>query len=357
MSQSTQLLKRECGYYTIAIVVIIAFLALLASRSGTVTTANTVKTTSEEVAATEVFYAAEFALAEALIWLGLDNNNATATPQTGEGVPLPEAGNNTPRNYATSFWFEESGGYTRVYARATGSDGSSATISQWLSAGNDVLNTDALKQPFGIGGSLSGVTGTGDVNAIGSSGTIPAGYYSLRVENGESTGGSYGNLNNGGETIVDGEWSSGVSDIWDKYFSITRAEMQALAATSSQVTWVAANESYPSQGSGTLSSPAILILNDCAVNKKLNGGFTFIGIIFIDAGPCSMQGWSMSIKGSLAVNGDITKLTANTLFEAYYIEATDSAMSSGAGGLDAFDADAFGSTVVLPGTWTDTEVN
>ena len=354
MSQSMQLLKRECGYYTIAIVVIIAFLALLASRSGTVTTANTVKTTSEEVAATEVFYAAEFALAEALIWLG--SNDATATPQTGAGVPNG-AGNNTPRSYATSFWFEESGGFTRVYARATGSDGSSATISQWLSAGNDVLNTDALKQPFGIGGSLSGVTGTGDVNAIGSSGTIPAGYYSLRVENGESTGGSYGNLNNGGEAIVDGEWSSGVSDIWDQYFSITRAEMQALAATSSQVTWVAANESYPSQGSGTLSSPAILILNDCAVNKKLNGGFTFIGIIFIDAGPCSMQGWSMSIKGSLAVNGDITKLTANTLFEAYYIEATDSAMSSGAGGLDAFDADAFGSTVVLPGTWTDTEVN
>ena len=354
MKPSFQSIKRERGYYTIAVVVIIAFLALLASRSGTVTTSNTVKTTSEEVAAAEVFYAAEFALAEALIWLS--TNDATATPQTGAGVPNG-AGNNTPRSYATSFWFEESGDYTRVYARATGSDGSSATISQWLSKGNDVLSADALKQPLGIGGSLSGVTGTGDVNAIGSSGTIPAGYYSLRVENGESTGGSYGNLNNGGETIVDGEWSAGVTDIWDKYFSITRAEMQALAATSSQVTWIAAGESYPSQGSGTISSPAILILNDCAVSKKLNGGFTFVGIIFIDAGPCSMQGWSMSIKGSLAVNGDITKLTANTLFEAHYIEAADSMMSSGAGGLDAFDEDAFASTVVLPGTWTDTEVD
>ena len=65
--------------YTIAVVVIIAFLALLASRSGTVTTSNTVKTTSEEVAAAEVFYA-EFASA----WL--DSNDATATVQTGAGV-------------------------------------------------------------------------------------------------------------------------------------------------------------------------------------------------------------------------------------------------------------------------------
>lgn len=141
MKQSCQSINHERGYYTIAVVVIIAFLALLASRSGTVTTSNTVKTTSEEVAAAEVFYAAEFALAEALIWLG--SNDATATPQTGAGVPNG-VGNNTPRSYATSFWFEESGDYTRVYARATGSDGSSATISQWLSKGNDVLALTAL---------------------------------------------------------------------------------------------------------------------------------------------------------------------------------------------------------------------
>ena len=48
MKQLSQLNNRERGYYTIAVVVIIALLALLTSRSGTVMTSNTVKTTSEE---------------------------------------------------------------------------------------------------------------------------------------------------------------------------------------------------------------------------------------------------------------------------------------------------------------------
>lgn len=57
----------------------------------------------------------------------------------------------------------------------------------------------------------------------------------------------------------------------------------------------------------------------------------------------------------------MTKLNSNTDLEAYYIEEADSIITTGNGagatGLDAFDPEAFASTVVLPGTWTDTEVN
>ena len=347
--------KHEHGYYTIAVVVIIAFLALLASRSGTVTTSNTVKTTSEEVAAAEVFYAAEFALAEALIWL--DSNDATATVQTGAGVPNG-AGNNTPRSYATSFWFEESGDYTRVYARATGSDGSSATVSKWLSTGNDVLASTALEQPLGIAGTLSNVTGTPEINVIGSDGVLPTDHYSMRVANGE-TPTSYGNLNNSsGEAITTGEWSAGVTDIWSLYFSVDRATMESLASDTGNIRWYEPGEG-PSTSLGTTSSPVILIFEECT---RITGQKRIIGVVFIDDNSgCDLNGWSMDLKGSLGVNGDVTKLNSNTDLEAYYITEEDSVIMTGSGpsatGLDSFDPEAFASTVVLPGTWTDTEVD
>ena len=355
MKRSRLSLKHEHGYYTIAVVVIIAFLALLASRSGTVTTSNTVKITSEEVAAAEVFYAAEFALAEALIWL--DSNDATATVQTGAGVPNG-AGNNTPRSYATSFWFEESGDYTRVYARATGSDGSSATVSQWLSTGNDVLASTALEQPLGIAGTLSNVTGTPEINVIGSDGVLPTDHYSMRVASGETPTG-YGNLNNSsGEAITTGEWSSGVTDIWSLYFSVDRATMESLASDTGNIRWYEPGEG-PSTSLGTTSSPVILIFEECT---RITGQKRIIGVVFIDDNSgCDLNGWSMDLKGSLGVNGDVTKLNSNTDLEAYYITEEDSIIMTGSGpsatGLDSFDPEAFASTVVLPGTWTDTEVD
>ena len=355
MKQSWQPIRHERGYYTVAIVVIIAFVALLASRSGTVMTSNTVKTTSEEVAAAEVFYAAEFALAEALIWL--ESNDATATPQTGAGVPNG-AGNNTPRSYATSYWFEESGDFTRVYARATGTDGASSTISQWLSTGNDVLATTALDQPLGIAGTLSNVTGNPEINVIGSDGVLPADHYSMQVANGE-TPASYGNLNNSsGEAITTGEWSAGVTDIWSLYFSVDRATMKSLASDTGNIRWYESGEG-PSTSLGTTSSPVILIFEECT---RINGQKRIIGVVFIDdSSGCDLNGWAMDIKGSLAVNGDLSKLNSNTDIEAHYIEEADSIITNGSGpsatGLDSFEADAFASTVVLPGTWTDTEVN
>lgn len=50
------------GYYTIAIVVVLSLLALLASRSGTLLATSSVTTASNEVVTAEVFYAAEVAL-------------------------------------------------------------------------------------------------------------------------------------------------------------------------------------------------------------------------------------------------------------------------------------------------------
>jgi hypothetical protein len=343
------------GYYTIAIVVILSLLALWTSRSGTLLATSSVTTVSNEVVTAEVFYAAEVALAEGMSWV--ESNDPTTEAQSGTTVGN-SGSNNSPRSYATSFWFEQSGDFTRVYGRATGQDGSSATVTRWLTTGIDVLGESALKQPLGMAGTLSNVTGTPEINAIGSSGTIPTDYYSLVVSHGEVPS-DYGNLNNSsGEPIVAGEWSAGTSDIWDQYFSIDRVAMEALATPGGRIRWYEPGEG-PSTSLGTITSPVILIFEDC---PQITGQKLIIGVIFIDdSSGCDLNGWSMDLKGSLGVNGDVSKLNSNTDLEAYYIESDDSVISVGSGGsavgLGDFDLDSFTTKVTSPGTWTDMEVD
>ena len=343
------------GYYTIAIVVVLSLLALLTSRSGTLLATSSVATTSNEVVTAEVFYAAEVALAEGMSWV--ESNEPTMEPQSGTTVGN-NGSNNNPRSYATSFWFEQSGDFTRVYGRATGQDGSSATVTRWLTTGIDVLGESALTQPLGMAGTLINVTGTPEINAIGSSGTIPTDHYSLVVSNGEVPT-DYGNLNNSsGEPVVAGEWSAGTSDIWDQYFSIDRDAMKALAAPGGRIRWYEPGEG-PSTSLGTITSPVILIFEECT---RINGQKLIIGVIFIDdSSGCDLNGWSMDLKGSLGVNGDISRLNSNTDLEAYYIESDDSVISVGSGGsavgLGDFELDSFTTKVTSPGTWTDMEVD
>lgn len=343
------------GYYTIAIVVVLSLLALLASRSGTLLATSSVTTASNEVVTAEVFYAAEVALAEGMSWV--ESNEPTTEAQSGTTVGNTGS-NNSPRSYSTSFWFEQSGDFTRVYGRATGLDGSSATVTRWLTTGIDVLSEPALKQPLGMAGTLLNVTGTPEINAVGSSGVIPTDFYSLTVASGEVPS-DYGNLNNSsGEPIEAGEWSAGTSDIWNQYFSIDRAAMEALATPGGRIRWYEPGEG-PSTSLGTITSPVILIFEECT---RINGQKLIIGVIFIDdSSGCDLNGWSMDLKGSLGVNGDISRLNSNTDLEAYYIESEDSIITVGNGasaaGLDVFDITAFTTKVTSPGTWTDMEVD
>jgi len=349
--------RKERGFYTIAIVVILSLLALLASRSGTVLTTSAVKSGTDNVVATEVFYAAELALAEGMIWL--ESNTATTTPQSGSSVGVDGGGSNdSPRSYTTSFWFEQSFNYTRVYGRAVGDDGASATVSRWLTTGNDVLASTALNQPLGMAGTLLNVTGNPEINAIGSSGIIPGDHYSLTVESGGIPS-DYGNLNNSsGEPIIAGQWPGGTVDIWDYYFSVDRSTMESMATSAGQIRWYEPGEG-PVSSLGSTSSPVILIFEDC---PQITGQKLIIGVVFIDDNSgCDLNGWSMDLKGSLAVNGNVEKLNSNTDLEAHYIEAADSIITVGNGanavGLDGFNANAFTTTVTSPGTWTDMEVN
>ena len=72
--------KSAHGYYTLAIVIILSLLSLLASRTMTVATQDVVRLSIQEQTDTEAFYAAEQVMGQALTWI--QSNTPTYTNST-----------------------------------------------------------------------------------------------------------------------------------------------------------------------------------------------------------------------------------------------------------------------------------
>ena len=70
--------SRQKGAYSVVIVAVLGLLTLIASRVMTTATLDSVRLTNNTHASTESFYAAESALAEAIVWLLSDKASYTA---------------------------------------------------------------------------------------------------------------------------------------------------------------------------------------------------------------------------------------------------------------------------------------
>lgn len=375
LHQKVSMRDHSRGYYTIVIVTVLGLLTLLASRSMTTATQDAVRLSVQEQVNTEAFYAAEQVMGQAVTWI--QNNTPTYTSGTSATYTSSDAGVSdvvisasvggtaNDRTYTTEFWYVQGTDAIRAFARASNSQGS-ATVSQWL-ADEPIITVEALGQPWAMTGCLSDVTGTPEINAVSNDGSTPASYTSIQVSSScglpssssNCKAGPYGNLNRQGNSCTEDLYAdlSTVADLWDATFNITRTEMETLAGASSSdnIFWFSSGSGDATDSPyGSPTSPAILIFEDC---PGFQGNATIIGIIFSDASSCDLQGWgNHKIKGSMIVNGDVTKFTANAVFEAAYIEGSDSELSSPND--TAFDENDFaGNIKLLPGTWTDTDAN
>ncbi|MDG2442860.1 MAG: hypothetical protein P8M13_06380, partial [Luminiphilus sp.] len=157
------------GAYTIFFVAVLGLLTLLAVRSMTTSTVNSVRLTSNTHNATEGFLAAEEAMAQGMEWLASSNNSYTthlwpSAPHT-VGTPLSfpvvnMGGQTTSRAYTLSFGFEAGPpgeSLLKVIGRAASSTGQGATVSQWVSL-NTLLQTTALDAPLVVAGCLNVVS-------------------------------------------------------------------------------------------------------------------------------------------------------------------------------------------------------
>lgn len=380
------------GYITVVIVTVLAVLALLASRTMTVSSQDSVRLSVQEQTYTEALYAAEQVMEQALVWYqsntpeytGGASPVYTSTEAGVDDIVIAASRGGTPvdRTYESSFWFREGAGdEVRVFAQASNEQGSQ-TVSQWIE--NQVLLTSlALNSPLvmaGCFGTLNNgkpaINGTPQINAHPNSEVLPSGVSSLTLPAGCGTPANvttpcnnnpfFGKLNKSQgsqctEPIAANLISS--TDLWSTVFSLSQAEIQTIADGSStdNVHWIESGASQSGLSSyGSASEPIILVLEDC---PNLPANQEIIGLIYSFGSDCPMQGsGGQMIKGALILGSvagtSISKWNANDVIEAAYLEGDDSHDDFSFANQVAFDETQFASKItVLPGTWIDTDVN
>ena len=367
--------RRQRGAYTIVVVAVLGIITLVAVRTITVTTVDSIRLTNNTHASTEAFYAAEAAIAQGAVWL--DGNAATdalwvSDRVTGTSLAFAQSSgaSTVSRSYAVEFGFELNAADTtqiKIYGTASNGVGNSATVTQWY-VKKGLINPTALDAPLTVAQCIDDVTGNPSVSVAnpGEDTTIVSANNCANLALDIDASGSpnnrrYRNLNqNTNEQIVDDPSLDG-SDIWNSIFTTSRAAIEAAATNDavSNIYWIdSSNYASLSQGGkvwGSADSPVLIVVDDChSVGSSLFLGNNVVwGLVFVESdasnfglGTCDMNGLgAVDVNGSLIVNGDMSDLNANT--------AIDSAALSGV------DVTGFGGITIyaVPGTWSDMEID
>ena len=362
--------RRQLGAYTLAVVVILSLVTLIASYTLSRATVDSIRITNNSMAFTEAFNAAETGLAKALnetetSWFDFSSANPFV-PDSSHSANLvaPLAyihsvdSNDNSRSYALSYVYEKIDAnkpYIRVYSTATSAE-ASLTVSQIMVA-ESLLNSSSFDTPPLVAGQcISDIKGQPDIYAAQSSELAFNGITYGTAANDETCDdldGDYpsfsSHLNNHNEetVVATDSIASGATDLWDYYFSQSRAWMEARASNIDDLYWYNDADGDNSQGTfGSTDNPVIMIFQGC---PKLKG--TYYGLVFIEPDPdnigegtCQGNGWgNFELTGALIVNGRFDKWNANGEIYAW-------TRNDGEPVTNLFD----GPLAIVPGTWTDT---
>jgi len=371
------------GVYTIAAVAIISALTLIAARSITSTTVDSVRLTSNTHFAAEASLAAEAAVSQARVWLETPNDPSTViwpASQAGTVVEFDvvNGGQTSTRSYATTFGFQVSGEYVRVFGKASNGAGSTAVVSEWVKEEKLTFDTSA-DVPLALDCIQGPVNGNPDIHADPDG--VPPNTGITLSQSASCPKTTFDNLNGqNGEGVIADTHDAG--DQWSRVFDIDRSDFYAAYAAGEYAglgvyVYQAASmpnsnaapdtftmPSFPSgaefqtkgPGSsikawGTPAEPAIVVVQGC---PSLSGNYTFVGILYIESATnptdtswtCDLQGMgAFKVIGSIIVNG--TSTAQNSNFEVISADAAD---------VDPNNFPSLGYSG-LPGTWIDLEVN
>lgn len=368
------------GAYTLAVVAILSVITLIASYTLSRATVDSIRITNNSMAFTEAFNAAETGLAKALnetetSWFDFSSAN-TFVPDSSHSANLlaPLAyihsvdGNDNSRSYTLSYVYEEIEfpsdyrpfekalvTYIRVYSTATSAEASS-TVSQIMVAESLLNSSNFDTPPLVAGQCISDIKGQPDIYAAQSSELAFNGItYGTAAddETCRNVDGDYPSFSNhlnkrSSDPVkhIDGI-AGGADDLWDYYFSQSRAWMEARASNIDDLYWYNDADGDNSQGTfGSTDNPVIMIFQGC---PKLKG--TYYGLVFIEPDPdnigegtCQGNGWgNFELTGALIVNGRFDKWNANGEIYAWTLNELKPATN-------LFD----GPLAIVPGTWTDT---
>ncbi|MDO6563082.1 hypothetical protein Q4488_06745 [Amphritea sp. 1_MG-2023] len=325
--------QAQRGFTTLAIGLIILFAASLATFAVVKTSRVEQRMNVNELRAKEVRHAADAALDFGIAWYA-ENSPAwttsgsiqTASPST----VMPTITSANTDSYSATISYQRTlanPNYILVTAlvAATSEANITATAQRYIYTNSLLTTPGTTGPPMIIDGCLDNVTGNPDIYPSGydsGSGAGPYGDAIVTSESATEADGSscieLGHLDIHGGSIATNSYSG---DPWDELFTVSRTAMQAIAdqevadgvADSDRtVVWVTSTSNYHDSW-GSATSPVIVVFDAVADCPKINGNPTFYGVVFIDSACDSSNGWGgTTVYGSVGINGDVSKMTANS---------------------------------------------
>lgn len=349
---------RQQGAAVLLCIVLLSLLMAMMALSVSKPALNEQRITGNDVRAREALEAAEAGLAFAKAWTDSSAITSSMNCPGGSGCPvLPSiTGTTSGETYTLSVNFAvDADGNIQITSSAENTDNTKAQVEDWV-AQVSMLNDPTFPPPIVVNGSMSNVTGNPVINT--GSPPDPAILFNSNVTSSGSI--ETGKFNKHGTpplgSIVGETFPTTATPAWDHVFSVSLSSARAQAQASGYV-GVANLPSQPEAGKGsfyewnsnthisstygTATNPVVIIIpDDC---PKINGTPVVYGIIYFGNPACSNKhGWgNATIYGSVVVEGDITKVTANA-------EIID----WNSGGTTAPNVFLDYSTTI-PGTWKD----
>ncbi len=351
--------KQQQGAVVLFVVVVLAVIMAIIALSVSKPVLVEQKMAGNDIRAKEALEAAEAGLAFAKAWTDSSAVTTNMSCPGGSGCPvLPSiTGTTSGETYTLSVDFAvDADGNIQITSSAANSDNTRAQVEDWV-AQVSMLNDPTFPPPIVVNGSMSGVTG----NPVIDTGTPPdpAILYNSNVASaGSIETGKYNKKGSDPElgSVVGETFPTTATPAWDHVFSVSLSSAIAQAQTAGYLA-SAGLPSQPSAGSGsfflwdssshihasygTATNPVVIIIpNEC---PKINGGPVIYGIVYFGNSACSNKhGWgNATIYGSVVVEGDITKVTANA-----------DIIDWNSGGTTAPNVFLDYSTTI-PGTWKD----
>ena len=309
---------RQAGVYTLMISLVLVGASMLAIRGLTKSSLLETRITSNEQVTLEVSHAADAMLNYGLAWYTENEPVWTTAGGVSTGapagaIPAVAASNGDTYNGVVTYT-RASSAYVLVTATATatGNSAITATVRQYIHSNLLIGDPNFSPAPLTLDGCTWGNTGSPDLYPGPENIAIQTSTPADCLDQGHI---GY----NGGTEGYDTVFKDG--DIWNYFFTISRAEMKAIAdqevadgvdAADRSVVWVTSTSNYHTSW-GSPTNPVILVFAPSADCPKVNGNPTIYGVVFVDS-PCDgTNGWGgTEVFGSVAINGSMKKLNANT---------------------------------------------
>jgi len=339
ISNMAKLPAQQRGAVTLMMSIIVLIAVTLLSIYSAKTAVLEQRISTNEYRALEVDQAANAGLEYGLIWLGTKGNAVTWTTGTDPSCfgTFDEYGSLTAPNinaansdiFTSSILFcrntTVSKNVIQVVSTATASSDSSLvkTVRVYTRAKQGPVSPGFIQAPLTLSGCLSNVNGNPAVWPF------PGGI-ALETKVGSQTCINQGSLSFDGNGAVTpgGHLDASIpdpQDMWNYVFTLSRAEIQTLAAEEvisgvpdAQRNYVWVTDSNPFHTSyGSPTHFTVVVFDAIANCPKINGGPVIYGVVFIDSDCAAANGFGGAVfHGSVVVNGLINKLNANTEFHA-----------------------------------------